>query len=364
MRAEGGRVGDRFLQDGHKLHWHLDRVVDWTRGVRIAPLHIDLGITTGCNIACTFCYGVIQGRVGMKNRYDMPRDAVLRLLRDAKEAGVRSIAFIGEGDNTLNPALPDALREAKRIDLDVSLATNGVLLTEEDLRTAMTTLKWLRFNLSASNAESFLKIHRTRDWDKVVRNVARAVEIKRTLGSATAIGLQMVVVHENVDDIVPLARLGAEWGVDYFVVKPCSDDPEKTLEGPTVEYRDMEPLFKEAEAVSNGRYEVVVKRTKMGNAGTKDYDVCYGTQFIIGISGNGNVFPCGHWFDVHKEEFLMGNVVEGSFREILASERYWEVQKKIQTINVHNGCETNCRQHYVNQYLWRLKHPPEHVNFV
>ena len=34
----------------------------------------------------------------------------------------------------------------------------------------------------------------------------------------------MVVTKDNMKDIVPLAKLGKECGVDYLVVKPCSDD--------------------------------------------------------------------------------------------------------------------------------------------
>ena len=120
-----------FMMDSHKLLWHLDRVNEWLNGSGIAPLHIDLGITTGCNISCVYCYGVLQGRTGVNDRFDMPKDIVIGLLKDAKDAGVRSIAFDGSGENTLNESLYDALDYAREIDLDVGLATNGVLLKKE-----------------------------------------------------------------------------------------------------------------------------------------------------------------------------------------------------------------------------------------
>ena len=58
------KTQDKYRMDSHKLLWHLDTVRKWYDGERIAPLHIDLGITTGCNLACTYCYGVLQGRAG------------------------------------------------------------------------------------------------------------------------------------------------------------------------------------------------------------------------------------------------------------------------------------------------------------
>ena len=67
---------DSYNMDGHKLMWHLDRVSQWQAGERVAPLHVDMGISAGCNMACKYCYGVIQGRTGfgtdIKGRFNMP----------------------------------------------------------------------------------------------------------------------------------------------------------------------------------------------------------------------------------------------------------------------------------------------------
>ena len=126
----------------------------------------------------------------------------------------------------------------------------------------------------------------------------------------------------------------------------------------------MKGIFKKAESYSDENYQVSIKWQKMSNLGLKDFKVCYGTQFIIAISGNGNVFPCGHFFNIRSEEFLMGNVIRQSFKEIVRSERYWEVQKKVQKLNVNRDCESNCRQYYVSRFLWKLKNPPPHVNFI
>lgn len=355
---------DKYLMDGHKLFWHLDRVNEWLAKERIAPLHIDLGITTGCNMACTYCYGVLQGRTGKGGRFDMPKDALFRLIKDAKNMGVRSIAFIGEGENTLNDVLSDALNYAKEINLDVGLATNGVLLKEEQLPDMLSALTWIRFNISAATPESYFKVHRVKAFNGVVSNIKMCVETRKRYGLTTAIGLQMVLSHNNTDDVVPLAKLGQELGVDYFVVKPCSDNPEKTLSAPTHEYLAMQDLLKQAEAYSRNSYNVVVKWQKITNKGLKDFTTCFGPRFIINISGDGSVFPCGHFFNIRKDEFKMGNIIETPFSEIIKSDRYQEVLKKIEAVDVNKECETNCRHYYINEFLWKLKNPPSHKNFI
>ena len=63
-KLEWGQASDPYRMDSDKLFWHRDRLLEWASGKRIVPLHIDMGITTGCNLGCKFCYGVVQSRKG------------------------------------------------------------------------------------------------------------------------------------------------------------------------------------------------------------------------------------------------------------------------------------------------------------
>jgi len=294
----------------------------------------------------------------------MPKDAILRTFSQAKEIGVRSIAIIGEGENTLNPHFHDALEHGREIDLDLGLATNGVRIDPQRAELLLTALTWLRINISAATPEAFKRIHNTDHYHRVLDNVRALVKAKAENGYPCTLGLQMVVTSDNFDQIVPLAKLGCELGVDYLVIKPCSDTPEGDLGSPHDEYAKQTAIYEEAMTWATDSYEVVPKMAKLMDHGWKDYPVCFGTQFIIAISGNGNTFPCGHWFDIRTDEFLMGNVIDTSFADIVSSERYWQVQKHVQSVDVNHECETNCRQHYANQFLSKLSNPPNHLNFV
>lgn len=386
-----GLSEDSYLMNSCKLPWHEDRLREWYESPansRVKPLHIDMGITTGCNMACHFCYGVIQARTGFQGKQGgiifMPLETIKRVFIDAKEAGVRSIALIGEGENTLNPALYPALQFASDIGLDVSLATHGASIKESHYETLLRTLSWLRINISAGTSESYQFVHQRPWFEKVVKNTRGLVALRRDpsvrlpSGDSCTIGYQMVLTKRNFDQVMPLARLAVGLEVDYLVIKACSDTPDGQLDAPTEEYLSYKEVFRNAEQMSNERTRVIVRWEKLGNAGNKPYSRCHGTNFIIAISGNGNVFPCGHWFDIEKDRFLMGNVNDESLKTILDNDRYWKCQSEVGKLDLRS-CETNCRQHQVNIFLdnvlrdkglddtladFRGKSQPKHINFI
>ena len=103
--------------------------------------------------------------------------------------------------------------------------------------------------------------------DRVLGNAKALAKRKKEINSKCVIGFQMVVTKESIDDIVPLSKLGKECGVDYFVVKPCSDTFDSRLDSPKGEYIEALDIFKEAEQFSTAEYTVNVKWKKVLNGG-------------------------------------------------------------------------------------------------
>ena len=189
----------------------------------------------------------------------------------------------------------------------------------------------------------------------------------------------MILTKDNVDDVVPLSKIGRDLGIDYTVIKPVSDAPDNRLDAPFEKYLDLVDIFKDAESYSTETYSVIIKWRKMGNMGNKRYGKCHGTRFIIAIEGDGSVFPCGHWFDIERDRFLLGNVNDTPLSEIFNSEQYWNAQNEIHNVDLRY-CQANCRQHNANLTLWDIlqdENPkklieskiiqtpePQHINFV
>jgi len=364
----------RIILDGHKLAWHADRVKAWLAGERIAPITIDCALTRRCSYKCTYCYGMLQAN----DEKRMTLDVITRFLDDAAEIGVKAISFVSDGESTCSPHLYDAILRGHSNGLSMALGTNGYLLKDERLEDILPALTYLRFNISAADPARYAGIHGCPEqcFHKVMTTIRQAVRIKRERSLPVTLGLQMVLLPEFEDQIIPLAKLGAELGVDYLVIKHCSDDEHGSLGVDYTKYDRMVDTLKQAEALSTDKYMVRAKWSKILSGGKRCYSRCYGPPFIMQFSGSGLVAPCGMLFNERYKKYHIGNIAETSFKELWKSERYWEVVNLIasEKFDARTMCGSLCLQHKVNEFLWGLKNgepmpepdgpAPDHINFI
>jgi MoaA/NifB/PqqE/SkfB family radical SAM enzyme len=364
-----------LILDGHKLRWHRERVAAWLRGERIAPITIDCALTRRCNYHCVYCYGRLQANDEKK----MTRDVILRFLDDAARIGVKAVSFVSDGESTCSPYLYDAVVHGKANGLDMALGTNGALLKRDRLADILPCLTYLRFNISAAEPRRYAEIHgcRESDFHAVMDVIRECVAVKKAGRLAVTLGLQMVLLPAFRDQILPLAQLGGDLGVDYLVIKHCSDDERGSLNVEYDKYFDLVDLLKAAEELSTPEYLVRAKWSKILSGGKRGYCRCYGPPFILQLSGSGLVAPCGMLFHSQYRKFHIGNITETPLKDLWRSDRYWQVMDLLasEQFDARTMCGTLCLQHKVNEYLWQVKENgsqpdgpegpvPPHVNFI
>lgn len=366
---------EKLILDGSKVLWHRERIEQWRRGERFAPVTIDCALTTRCSYRCVYCYGKMQC---INQSDNLSEETILNFLEDAAEIGVKAVSFVSDGESTCNPHLKKAIAYGKKKGLDMALGTNGFLLKDEELDEILPCLTYLRFNISAGEPERYAEIHGcpVACYNKVKGTMKKAVEIKKRKNLAVTIGMQMVLMPEFADQILPLVKLGKEVGVDYLVIKHCSDDEDSTLGVDYEKYNDIIPFLKEAESYSTDEYQVSAKWSKILSHGKKNYCKCFGAPFILQMSGTGLVAPCGMFFNEKYSKYHIGNIKEKRFKDIFQSDRYWEVMQMIasEKFDPNRDCGTLCLQHKTNETLWNIykenKIPdvsgklPNHINFI
>lgn len=366
---------ERLILDGTKIGWHLDRVQAWERGERIAPITIDMALTRACNYVCGFCYAMLQEN----DRDVITTDAMYRFLDDCAEVGVRGISFVSDGESTLSPAFVPAVRRGAELGLSMASGTNAFIFNRRKLEEVLPHLTYLRVNFSAGTRDRYAEIMGVKpEWfDRVCQNIRDMVDIKRRDNLPVTIGMQMVLMPQDADQILPLARLGKELRPDYLVIKHCSDDEDGSLGVDYDAYEALYGLLHQAESLSDDEYKVVVKWSKIQANGKRSYQRCYGPPFMLQISGSGLVAPCGMLFNEQYKRYHIGNIVQERFKDMLRSDRYWEVMNHLASpnFNAQKMCGTLCLQHKVNEVLdahrkgnIQLVAPsgpePQHIDFV
>lgn len=365
-----------LILDGHKLAWHLDRVKAWDAGERVAPITIDMALTRACNNACGYCYAMFQENTG----YKITRQVMDDFIDDCAEIGVKAISFAGDGENALHPAFVSSIVRGGEQGISMAVNTNAFPMAGRKMEEVLPHLTYVRVNISAADPQRYAEIMGAKpEWyETVVHNIREMVKYKQKHNLKVTIGTQMVLVPDYKDQIVPLAKLARDMGVDYFVIKHCSDDEGKTFD---LDYKEYEPVFelmKEAESYSTPQTAIIAKWKKIQEGNDqRNYQRCYGPPFMVQISGTGLVGPCGQLFNDKFKRYHMGNICESRFKDIVQSDEYWEVVNHLASkdFNAQKVCGALCRPHYVNETLDMYKKgyielakptgtPPQHINFL
>lgn len=349
--------------DSHKLIFHPDRVSKWLSGGNIYPLTVEISISGGCNHRCQFC---AFDYLGFKAAI-LEEDLLLDNLRIMAINGVKSVVYAGEGEPLVHKSAPNIIQKTKQLGLDAAMSSNGVLLTETVAESCLPFLSWVRFSVNAGTSQTYQKIHgsRTEDFQTVLANLHNAVEIKLRNNLTTTLGVQLLLIPENINEVVTLGNIMKEIGVDYYTVKPYSHHPKSINNiGQSIDYQnhiDLEKELKELEEPDGFkiyfRHHSMLKRSQH----QRHYQQCLGLPFWTFIDSRANVWGCSAFLS--DPQFCYGNLHEKSFVQIWESDHRQRVLEYIKNMDI-SDCRELCRLDEINSYLDQLKHPGAHVNFI
>jgi sulfatase maturation enzyme AslB (radical SAM superfamily) len=217
----------------YKLLTHPDRLDAIVAGAMPYPLDWHIYPSNHCNHSCEFCM-FIQNGEQQNFHVKLPREVLLRAVRDAVRTGAVLMHFSGGGEPLLNRHTLEALQLAQALSAErggrsdrmrIAMSTNGSLLKPEIAR----EINFLRISLNAGTPEQHWRTNHAGDprhpgdWHRIMDNIAECVPViraQRATGEPHDIGLAFVVEHENYHDIPAFCRVAAELGVDFVHIRP------------------------------------------------------------------------------------------------------------------------------------------------
>jgi radical SAM protein with 4Fe4S-binding SPASM domain len=244
------------------------------------------------------------------------------------------------------------------------MSSNGALFTKEKANDCLGAFTWIRFSVASMEEKSYNSIQRGKEGDleRVKQNLSDAVKIKRDKKLKTTLGVQCLLLQENMSQLPSMAKQLREIGVDYLTVKPYSQHlhSDNTFQ---IDYEAMLELEKELKQYEIDEFSIYFRANAMKKMHhEKYYKQCYGLPFMTHIDAKGNVWPCvAH---IGTEEFCYGNINEQTFEEIWEGRKRQEIIEKLNNLDINKVCREACRLDEINKYLNELKHPGGHVNFI
>ena len=139
------------------------------------PLHLDIELTTRCNLSCDMCpFHSENAPFKPEEEVDMDFKLYKKIIDEGSKKGLKSIKLNYRGEPLLYKQLPEAIRYAKKKGIiDVQLNTNATLLTSNLAKELVNSgldlliITDYNFNLQLKNARYFNKLKNGRAKPKV-----------------------------------------------------------------------------------------------------------------------------------------------------------------------------------------------------
>lgn len=355
---------DKFLIDSHKLFWHLDRVKEWQERRLIPPIYIEISPVAFCNHKCLFC-GI---DFAMQNKIQLETETFCKRLQEMGESGVRSIMFAGEGEPLLHKDIAKLVKTAHNSGIDISVTTNGSIENYELWKEILPHLTWIRFSVDAGTSKIYAKVHNVPKafFDRTINNIKESIKIKKNHNLDVTIGVQFLIIEENLDDIKNAIMLFSGLGVDYISLKPYSLHPQMinkkdvVYSEETIEYiQDLVNKYKE-----KAKMQIIFRKDAMVKYMNKDkkFIHCRALPFWGYISSKGDFYACSVF--INDEKFKVGNIYNEDMQSIMFGNlRKNSILYGERKLNI-DECRLNCRMARVNEFLEFLENKPSHINFI
>jgi len=181
-----------------KLRRHLRREGMRRRATELpyAPVEVYVDPCSACDLRCTFCP---QSDWGNRDRGVMSWELYERVLSELQELRPKKVLLFAYGESLLNKRIFDMIRAATDVGLHVVIHTNAKSLDEEKARALLDSgLAELHFSFDTADRELYNRMRVRSDFDVVVANIRRFLELKEQGGhERPVVYMQELVPYEE-----------------------------------------------------------------------------------------------------------------------------------------------------------------------
>jgi len=131
-----------FTSTGMKLIHHPE-VIEKIKKNQAAPVSLQVGPTSRCNLNCSFCSNAKR-----TSHEDLDPKQLVEVMTRLRNRGLKTVEWTGGGDPTMYKDINYVMESAHAIGLQQGMITNGVFLKKKVVAKNLNRLAWLRISMN------------------------------------------------------------------------------------------------------------------------------------------------------------------------------------------------------------------------
>ncbi|MEC7488690.1 MAG: radical SAM protein [Pseudomonadota bacterium] len=340
-----------------KILFHPEKLEKLKAGETQFPINATISLGNYCNHGCLWCTVYAARQEDVRH---MDEEQLISFLSKSVDAGLKSVAYIGNGEPTAYPGFGKLVDAIAGLGLEQGMFTNGYLL-DRHIDQILRSFTYVRVSLDAGSAEVHDAMHDVNGhYDRIIDNILKLGSGRE--GLFPAIGVQYAVHHENLDDLYRGAKAARDAGADYFSIKPVYNRGSVGLKVAknNLTDEDLAPVVHEVRKdLENREFKVYFRphqiANEMADENLLSYDKCVAGFFNMQIYEDGSVVSCGP-----------GHVQTGTIHDVPESlvENILNVTKTLDLTKCPAGCRYHPLNHLVASVLDEEVARQYHPNFI
>tara|TARA_R100000005_G_C4973125_1_gene185414 strand:- start:373 stop:1353 length:981 start_codon:yes stop_codon:yes gene_type:complete len=289
---------------------------------------------------------------------------LMNVCKDFVDMGVRAVNWTGGGEPFLNRHTKEAIEYLGSNGVKMGVFTNGTLIDKWDMfDTLVDNMTWVRFSIDAGTEKTYNDVRRARrshNWDKMVSNLTKLIEVNNSKGKKINIGVGFVITPDTYHEIVDFAKFFSQFDLDYCQFKPeiVNREREGGVQREVDFWNDnVEPLLQQAKELLGDKFQIngykMEDLAKDPSLYGRSYDKCLGSQISPCVGADGHIYVCTNQRGYKKYSY--GNLKDKSFKDIWNDiESRKKVMHIIDDVEKFSNCTQLCKPHESNKIIWDI----------
>ncbi|MHC1590890.1 MAG: radical SAM protein [Candidatus Helarchaeales archaeon] len=343
----------------------------------IGPKSIQFEITNNCNVRCIMCD---RWKWNLKeiNRPELSTSEIIKLMDELKALETQHVLISG-GEPFLRPDIWEVIEHVVKSRMALTIITNGTSINKEKMDVFKKGKISLTFSIDGCDEASYSKIRGVKGaFERIINNLKKIIQMKEK-NRRLNVTWHFVLQHENANKVRETALLASRLGVDTISFG--------LVHGPHVKDRGIVINHDDLKIITN-QFKQIMNDVKQGTCleptlrpelldlllgkltlsdvmdgllalplFRKQPLPCYSLSYWALIDAFGDVYPCCYAYfdnldhdehDARRKKFILGSIREQTFSEIWNGNRFNELRKKLNPVNVDDMPEVcgNCGSYH------------------